>query len=231
MGKWSAAPRLAASSRNAPVRHSRMCFEVQIAEHEAGDRRNQRDGFGDARLVGEAGMERNAEQGHAQMFGLADHELHPQLLVGDRPAGRVERRQEDYGARSLAQQGPVAEEAVLAAAPEEHVHGLGLRMEPRQPLRRRHLGERESPGSALSASQGQCRAAAPAATAPLAQTELGEDGQPGRGVEIEGLAVAGGFVVKAAPVGCSGAHGGHRRNGARGTICCVIPASAPESTA
>jgi len=73
-------------------------LQVQIAEHEAGDRGNRRDGFGNARLVGEAGMEGNTEQGHLQMLGLSDHKLHPQLLVRDRPACRVEGRQQDRGA-------------------------------------------------------------------------------------------------------------------------------------
>ena len=205
MGKWSDAPR---GLRELPERARAPLadvFEVQIAEHEAGDRGNRRDCFGDARLVGEAGMEGNAEQGHVQVLGLLDHKLHPQLLVRDRPARRVEGRQEDRGAGPLAQQRPVGEKAVLAAAPEEHVDGPGPGAQRCEPQRRLH-GRGTLPVIRPPGLVGAVPAAAPAAAAPLEQAELREDGQPCLRVEVEGLPVTRSFFVKPAGDGTIGCH-------------------------
>ena len=180
-------------------------LEVQIAEYEAGDRGNRRDGLGDPRLVGETGMEGNAEQGHLQMLGLSDHQLHLQLLVRDRPARAVEGGQEDHGACRLAQQSPVGEKAVLAAAPEEHVDGLGSGAQGGEPKRQLH-GRAVLRGVPSLRLPGTVPAAAPAATAPLAQTEFGKDGQPGLRVQVEGLPVTRSFFVKPARDGTIGCH-------------------------
>ena len=97
--------------------------QVQIAEDEAGDAGHEFTGRPDPVDVRLAGVQRNAEQGEAQVRGLADHQIDADLLVRHVAGAHVEGGQQHDRAERLAVERAQGEKAVLAAAPEEHVDG------------------------------------------------------------------------------------------------------------